>query len=608
MCANEARTLRCLTLAALITTAVLVVAGNVVRISGDGPHCSDWPLCFGTVLPIDNARALAEVVHRALAALTTVLLLAVAAMCLRWRRQLDRAWLALNLASLALVSVQIVLGALVALQPWPSQQPLVSALHLVVGLVTLGCVAAMYIEARYPKVARDSIEVSPPVQRFRRSIRVLVGATFVALTTGALVSGSGAAMACGQTFPICNGGWLPNGGVLVLLQWLHRAAVFALALLALSLASRLLRWEARTGLDARFQIVGWAFIAAFLTVGALGWLMVVLTRPAILATLHNATAAVLWVSAVALAMLVERLPIAIAETAKKPLPAWRRTINDYVALTKPRVISLLLFTTLAAMFITPAGAPPWYLVAWTLVGGYLMAGGANAVNMAYDSDIDRVMGRTSKRPVPSGRITPRRAFAFGVLLAMLSFAIFILFVNWLAALLAVIGFFYYTVIYTRWLKRSTWQNIVIGGGAGAIPPMIGWAAASGQLSLAAFVLFAIVFYWTPPHFWALALLKRKDYAAAGVPMLPVVAGEGETARQILIYAVGMFALTLMLAPVQAMGGIYLAGAIALGAWFLWLAWRVKHDHTPQAALKLYAYSLLYLFALFAVMMIDRIAF
>lgn len=608
MQADKARTLRRLTLAALVVAALLVVAGNVVRISGDGPRCPDWPLCFGTVLPMDNARGLAEVIHRALAALTAVVLLATTAVCLRWRRHLDRAVLALSLASLVLVGAQIALGALVALQPWPTRQPLVSALHLVAGLVTLGCIAGMYVELRYPKSARDLPAANLPLQRFRSSVRALAGATFVALTTGALVSGSGAAMACGQTFPICNGGWLPNGGVLVLLQWLHRAAVSVLALLVLSLASRMLRREARAGVDARFQIVSWAFIAAFLAAGVLGWLMVALTRPAILATLHNATAAVLWVSAVALAMLVERLPVTIAATAKKPLPAWRQTINDYVALTKPRVISLLLFTTLAAMFITPAGAPPWYLVAWTLVGGYLMAGGANAVNMAYDSDIDQVMGRTSKRPVPSGRVPPRHAFVFGVVLAGLSFAVFILFVNWLAALLAVIGFFYYTVIYTRWLKRSTWQNIVIGGGAGAIPPMIGWAAASSQLSLAAFVLFAIVFYWTPPHFWALALLKRKDYAAAGVPMLPVVAGEGETARQILIYAFGMFALTLMLVPVQAMGGVYLAGAIALGAWFLWLAWRVNHDPTPRAALRLYAYSLLYLFALFAVMMIDRVAF
>jgi protoheme IX farnesyltransferase len=296
----------------------------------------------------------------------------------------------------------------------------------------------------------------------------------------------------------------------------------------------------------------------------------------------------------------------ISKLTNATLPIWRQTFYDYITLTKPRVVSLLLFTTLAAMFITPAGAPPWHLVAWTLIGGYLMAGGANAVNMALDNDIDRRMGRTSKRPVPSGRITPRQACAFGLVLAGLSLLVFLLFVNWLTAMLAAAGFLYYTVIYTKLLKRNTWQNIVIGGGAGAIPPMIGWAATSGQLSLVPLVLFAIVFYWTPPHFWALALLKREDYAAAGVPMLPVVAGNDETARQILLYSFGMFALTLVLVPVQAMGSIYLTGAIALGIRFLWLAWRVNREHTRHSALKLYVFSLHYLFALFAVMMADRI--
>jgi protoheme IX farnesyltransferase len=353
------------------------------------------------------------------------------------------------------------------------------------------------------------------------------------------------------------------------------------------------------------QTAAYVLLAGFLVEGVQGWLMVALNRPAILATVHNALSALVWLAAVALAMLAVRLPVHIPDPAPRPVPAWRATLSDYVALTKPRVISLLLFTTFAAMFITSAGAPPWYLVVWTLIGGYLMAGGANAVNMAYDADIDNVMGRTSKRPTVNGHISPRRAFIFGMSLALLSFAIFLLFVNWLAAVLAVLGFLYYTVIYTRWLKRSTWQNIVIGGGAGAIPPLIGWAAASGQLTLAAVFLFAIVFYWTPPHFWALALMKRKDYAAAGVPMLPVVAGEDETAHQILIYSAGMVALTLVLVPLQAMGSLYLAGALLLGGLFLWRAWQLQRDRTPPAVWGLYKYSLLYLFGLFAVMVLDR---
>ena len=289
-----------------------------------------------------------------------------------------------------------------------------------------------------------------------------------------------------------------------------------------------------------------------------------------------------------------------------PVPAWRQTVGAYVALTKPRIISLLLFTTLAGMFVTPRGAPPWYLVFWTMIGGYLMAGGANAVNMWYDKDIDDVMGRTKLRPIPSGRVTPRAALTFGLAQLSLSLTIFVLFVNIAAAGLALAGFLYYTVIYTHLLKRNTWQNIVIGGGAGAIPPMIGWAAATGRVDWGAMMLFLIVFYWTPPHFWALALMKRKDYAAAGVPMLPVVAGDDETARQIMIYSVALFALSVVIVPMGMMGNTYLLGATALGGWFLVLAWRVWRRRTAPVVWGLYKYSLMYLALLFLLMMIDRL--
>lgn len=283
----------------------------------------------------------------------------------------------------------------------------------------------------------------------------------------------------------------------------------------------------------------------------------------------------------------------------------RQLASDYIALTKPRVISLLLLTTLAAMFITPAGPPAWYLVFWTAIGGCLMAGGANAVNMAYDTDIDRVMGRTSRRPVPQGRVPARNAYLFGFALAALSAVIFVLFVNILTALMALAGFVYYTLIYTRWLKRRTWHNIVIGGGAGAIPALVGWTAASSQLTWPALTLFAIVFYWTPPHFWALALMKQRDYARAGVPMLPVVAGERETIRQIGLYAIAMVALSALPAPLGLMGGVYLAVALALGGVFLARARQLRSNPSPATAARLYKYSLLYLALLFIGMVIDR---
>jgi protoheme IX farnesyltransferase len=593
-------TLRRLTLTATVLTFLLLVAGNLVRVSGDGPGCPDWPLCFGAALPLDNGRAVAEVVHRAFAALTGFVIVVLATVCLRWRAsERMRRW---SVIALVLVLAEVALGALTVLTQW---QATITALHLILGLAALGLVGALHIEARYIGAPAPEGEVTRATQRFRRSLGMLAGAVFVLLITGALVAGNGAALACGQTFPICNGGFLPNGGRLVLVQWLHRLAVVVLALLLVSFARKAFGRGAQ--LSRPVKMAAAVLLAGFVVQGALGWLMVSLNRPAILATLHNGLSAVIWLSALALAMLANRSPVFIPDPPQRPVPAWRQTVNDYVALTKPRVISLLLFTTLAGMFITSAGAPPWYLVLWTMIGGYLMAGGANAVNMAYDADIDNVMGRTSKRPTVSGRIPPRRAFIFGLALALASFAIFLLFVNWLAALLAVLGFLYYTVIYTRWLKRSTWQNIVIGGGAGAIPPLIGWAAASGQLTLSAVILFVIVFYWTPPHFWALALMKRKDYAAAGVPMLPVVAGEDETVRQILIYSVGMLAITLVLVPLRAMGAIYLLGALVLGGLFVWKAWQLNHDRSPIAVLSLYKYSLLYLFALFALMMVDRMS-
>ncbi|MCW1967416.1 MAG: heme o synthase [Anaerolineae bacterium] len=298
-------------------------------------------------------------------------------------------------------------------------------------------------------------------------------------------------------------------------------------------------------------------------------------------------------------------------TVSQPTPPLRMRLEqlgrDAIALTKPRVISLLLLTTFAAMFITPAGMPALQTILLTMIGGYLMAGGANAVNMAYDSDIDSIMGRTAKRPVPSGRVSKQTAYLFGFLLMALSFAVLAFGVNWLSAWLAFAGFIYYTVIYTAWLKRRTSQNIVIGGGAGAIPPLVGWAAASGSLDLTAAILFIIIFMWTPPHFWALALMMRmrNDYGSAGVPMLPVVATEAETTRQIWIYSWVLIAITLILVALGQMGWIYLLVACAVGAVFLLRAWQLHKNCSQKRAFDLYKYSLLYLALLFVGMAADR---
>ena len=273
--------------------------------------------------------------------------------------------------------------------------------------------------------------------------------------------------------------------------------------------------------------------------------------------------------------------------------------RDLVMFTKLRIISLLLVTTVAPMFV--AGNPGWLLVLIVLVGGYLMAGGANAVNMYLDRDIDTQMSRTRLRPIPSGRMGPRAVLAFGVALATAA-----RFTNVLTALLALAGFYFYVFIYTRWLKRTTPQNIVIGGAAGAFPPLVGWAAMTGTIDLTAVYLFLIVFYWTPPHFWALALLKQRDYGRAGVPMAPLVWGERETMRQMLWYNVILIALTLLPVTFGAFGVIYLVSALVLGGILLGGVIRVaRSEEWTSPAWWVYKYSLLYLALLFLAMVIDR---
>ena len=286
------------------------------------------------------------------------------------------------------------------------------------------------------------------------------------------------------------------------------------------------------------------------------------------------------------------------------MTASRSMIRDYVALTKPRIISLLLLTALGGMVVAARGLPDWTLMLVVLVGGALAAGGANALNHYADRDIDTLMRRTQSRPVARGAVRPASALAFGIALNVVAFALLWMGASLLCALLTLSATLFYVFIYTKALKRSTPQNIVIGGAAGAIPPMVGWAAVTGYLGLPALYLFAIIFFWTPPHFWALSLLLKDDYASAGVPMLPVVAGVERTKWQILLYTLLVLALTSMFFVTGVPGWIYLASSVALGAGFVWYAYRLWRRPGIEGAKTLYLYSLAYLALLFVAMMAD----
>jgi protoheme IX farnesyltransferase len=444
-------------------------------------------------------------------------------------------------------------------------------------------------------------------QLFAHVVGVTALVLFAVGVSGATVSAVGASWACQGVFPDCNGlGALPFGrDPQADIQLYHRLLAYVAAGLVLWLTIEAFRTQ-RAVVGVRGATL--VLLGATLLDGAIGALSVSLDVPAITVVGHTAATALTWSSVIVLLALARSgATLALAPAAAANRGHVLTLLGAYVQLTKPRVMSLLLATTAAAMVIAARGLPDLGLVVATLVGGALMSGGAGAINHYVDRDIDPLMGRTAWRPIPSGVIKPRHALWFGIVLGLIASAVFAVFVNPVAMVLAQIGLLGYVFIYTLWLKRSTPSNIVIGGAAGAIPPLVGWAAVTHEIgSLTAWYLFAIIFFWTPPHFWALSLLIRQHYERAGVPMLPVVRGEDETRRQIILYSILLVALTLVLSPFGMMGPIYFAAAVLLGGLFILDAVRLLREGTRQAARRLYLYSILYLFALFAAMAIDRV--
>ncbi|HMG39720.1 MAG TPA: heme o synthase [Acidimicrobiales bacterium] len=300
--------------------------------------------------------------------------------------------------------------------------------------------------------------------------------------------------------------------------------------------------------------------------------------------------------------------MSVTELASSPLatPSWRHTLGSYVALTKPRIIELLLVTTVPTMIVAERGLPsPWLMVA-TVIGGTLAAGGANAINMYVDRDIDKVMDRTKKRPIASGAVSPGNALTFAVAIEAVAFVFLWTTVNLLSAVLALSACLFYVFVYTLWLKRTSSHNIVIGGAAGAAPVLIGWAAVTNSLDWPPVILFAVIFIWTPPHFWALAIKYREDYAKVDVPMLPVVASFRTTANRILVYTLLLVGVTVLFAPVADMGNLYLGSALVLGAVFTWFAARLLRGGDPAFAMRVFGWSITYLTLLFGAMAVDQL--
>ena len=575
---------RALVYITLVLMFLVVVWGGIVRVTGSGLGCPDWPLCHGQFLPGLDAQTRIEWFHRFIAIAGGLSLAALGAVTIARYRERRRA-LGLVVAAGVLYIVQALLGAVVVLLELPHTW--VTA-HLANAEILLAVLTVLAVEVRYPDlVARASVSVAP----WTAVVLAAAAGTFVLLLSGAYVRGADASTAC-TTWPFCDSGAFPAFGAPAV-HMAHRwvAAVVGVVLAAACWQAWRHRREA-PGLGALAVLTAFSF-AAQVAVGAANPLS---GFSAWALGAHPALASLVWC-----------LTVALTAVSWRPTLPSRELVTDMIALTKPAIMSLLLLTAIGAMFLAARGVPPFSLLAATIVGGAAASGGASALNHYFDRDIDELMRRTRRRPLPAHRVPDEWAVGLGITLNIIAFAVLALFANVLAASLAVAGTLFYIFVYTLWLKRTTVQNIVIGGAAGAIPPLVGWAAVTGSLDLEAWLLFAIVFFWTPAHFWALALLISDDYKRAGVPMLPVIRGEEATTWGIFTYALSLVPLTVLLFLGGGLGALYLVAAIGLGVVFVGLSVRLLRAAAARrraVARGLYLYSLLYLALLFVAIMVD----
>ncbi|MDQ2716158.1 MAG: heme o synthase [Chloroflexota bacterium] len=589
-------------------TYFLVALGGTVRVNNAGLSCPDWPLCFGKPFAFPDAGALLEESHRYTASIVSVLIILVAVCALLWARQARQVLYPALIAPVLLV-IQIALGALTVLWKLP---PEIIAAHLGVALAIFAMVITVAVMAG---TAAPSRELPEKTRKFARLAITNALLVYLLVLSGSYVANSGASLAC-PGWPLC--GQAPAWTI----QY-HLADVNILHRLFATFVGLVLIWTLYAAWRRRKVAPGqsWVAIAAgvlFVAQSIVGGLIPLLNKPVFIAGLHLALASAVWGTLVILAVLaarqlraapqgaeLEELEVAAEKETVEVGPV-RQTISSYVNLMKPHVTVLLLGVTVAAMTIAKGALPSLGLTLATLLGGAMAAGSANCLNCYIDRDIDQIMGRTQRRSLPAGRVQPLQALIFGIVLAVASFAVLTVFVNLLSAVLAFSAILFYVFIYTIWLKRSSAQNIVIGGAAGAVPVLVGWAAVTNGISLPAIWLFAIIFYWTPPHFWALALLIQKDYEKAHVPMLPVAMGEAETRKQIFLYSLLLLAVTLVLFGMHAMSYIYLVSAVVLGGILLYMAIRLLRDQTKRWARTLFWYSNCYLALIFTAMVLDRV--
>ncbi len=604
---------RALTLATAVCVWLLIVLGGIVRVTGSGTGCGrSWPVCNGRWLPALEYHALIEWNHRLVGFLVGWLMLATVLSTILFFRRPRRLLYAALLAGVTYVG-QALLGAITV---WLELDHKWVAAHMGNSMLLLAAIILLAVFARFAPAPT----AQPVAQGSSWLWWLAVGTvawTYLAMFTGSAVIGYDAELAC-PSWPHCSPqSWFPQTWQ-QFVTFGHRIAVGFSDVLMLALGVTI--WRTRRH-DQRLlratHLLGTLYVSqVFLGAFTIWW-----GAPGFLRGAHLALAALTWGALVVMTALIRLGP-----TSSEPPPAQDNArgetpsaphnsrvpagVRVYLSLIKPRIIPLLLIPTVASMLIAASQHMPERpllpLILLTMLGGTLATGGAHAINQYLDRDLDARMRRTRSRAVVTGRVSPRNALIFGMVLSGMAFFQLWATVNLAAAALAISGNLFYVFVYTMWLKRTTVQNIVIGGAAGAVPPLVGWAAVTGKVGLPAVLFFAIIFFWTPAHFWALALVRQEEYRSAGVPMMPVVHGEAATRRSILRYAIVLLVVTLLPFATRSLGVLYLAVSLILGIMFVFRALELVRKGTTARAWRLFMYSNTYLALLYLSMVIDRL--
>lgn len=565
----------------IIILSVILILGNVIKAEPYTLYCPDWPTCFGQITIPDQSGSLWHFLHRSLSAVVFILssFLFIGVLSTKDKTLREIVFSSLTVTSLV---IQIFIGYLII-----QDLIIASVFHYLLMVVTIIFSSAWLIE---------SMSVGKSELKFPKHLIYLFFSTLGLVLIGTLVTYFRPEMTCSDILCLQNFAQNP----LQLTATIHRIWV-VVVLLQLLHSLRQIWIHYRQDITMLISITSAFTLFIFQII--LGMVQISRDFPFVLTALHSVSA-IGFIFAVSISYFKSCYTIPTIEPVTKTIFNDVNRRKDFLKLNKPIIVLLLLVTTYAGMVVGGKQIPDLVTTFWTLLAGALAAGGSSAINQYLDREIDQSMQRTASRPLPSKRLLPAEAFALGFSEILASFFIYAVFVNMIAAVLAMLGMIYYVFIYSMWLKHATVQNIVIGGGAGAIPPLVGWAAATGSLNIPSLFLFALVFLWTPPHFWALALIRKNDYARAKVPMLPVIKGEKNTRKQIFIYTIQLVVLTLIMPFFNVGGGLYFVAAILLGLWLLRAAWQVLKVQGNKVAYKMYRYSSMYLAFIFFALVID----